>query len=176
MPKIIPELRQALIDAARRRIVDGEHDITIRQVAADCGTAVGTVYNYFPSKEHLMASVMLVDWQQATEELQGRVDQARSVMSGLRAIDGALRRFIAIYRPAWDHYSAGSRRTEIAQDYHHMVVQQIARGVELLMRRFGRRTYEGECIFLAETLLILSQREEAAFDRAAPVLERIIEN
>ena len=62
MPKLIPDLRKSFIDAARNRIMSAEdHDITIRQVASDCGTAVGTVYNYFPSKEYLMAAVMLDD-------------------------------------------------------------------------------------------------------------------
>ena len=63
MPKIIPELREALIHAAKERILTSDsHDITIREIASDCNTAVGTVYNYFSSKDELLAAVMLEDW------------------------------------------------------------------------------------------------------------------
>ena len=59
MPKIIPELRERFVAAARRQMLDGEdHDVTIRQVARDCRTAVGTVYNYFPSKEALLEELL----------------------------------------------------------------------------------------------------------------------
>ena len=58
MPKIIPELRDKLLLAARKRLVQDEsHDFSTRQLAADCGIAAGTVFNYFPTKESLLACI-----------------------------------------------------------------------------------------------------------------------
>ena len=60
MPKIIENLRQTLLSAARTLLLrEGYAALTIRRVAAISGIAVGTVYNYFPSKELLAAAVML---------------------------------------------------------------------------------------------------------------------
>ena len=63
MPKIIPELKSSLIQAARKSLLESEmHDISVREIARECGTAVGTVYNYFSSKEALIAEAMMSDW------------------------------------------------------------------------------------------------------------------
>ena len=64
MPKVLPHLREQLINAARRQVEkSGYANTTIRSVAGECGVGVGTVYNYFPSKDILIATFMLEDWQ-----------------------------------------------------------------------------------------------------------------
>ena len=65
MPKIIENLESKLIQEARRQIAEiGYSAMTIRSVAKACGVGVGTVYNYFPSKEALVATHLLEDWKQ----------------------------------------------------------------------------------------------------------------
>lgn len=63
MPKIIENIREALLVEAKRQIAErGYQNTTIRSVAKECGVAVGTVYNYFASKDMLIASFVLEDW------------------------------------------------------------------------------------------------------------------
>jgi AcrR family transcriptional regulator len=63
MPKIIENLRDSLLCEAKRQINErGYGQTTIRSVASGCGVAVGTVYNYFKSKDMLIASFILEDW------------------------------------------------------------------------------------------------------------------
>lgn len=63
MPKIIENVRHQLLTEAKRQISErGYKSTTIRSVAAECGVAVGTVYNYFKSKDILIASFILEDW------------------------------------------------------------------------------------------------------------------
>ena len=55
MPKIIENLESKLLEEAKRQIQEsGYGAMTIRSVAKGCGVGVGTVYNYFPSKEALL--------------------------------------------------------------------------------------------------------------------------
>ena len=64
MPKIIENLKDRLIAEAEKQIEEsGYGAVTIRSVAKACGVGVGTVYNYFPSKETLIATHLLVDWK-----------------------------------------------------------------------------------------------------------------
>ncbi len=63
MPKIIENLREQLLTEAKRQIAErGYQSMTVRSVAQGCGVAVGTVYNYFKSKDMLIASFILQDW------------------------------------------------------------------------------------------------------------------
>lgn len=63
MPKIISELQASILKEAKRQALTlGYSRMTIRSVARECGVAVGTIYNYFPSKELMTASFLLSDW------------------------------------------------------------------------------------------------------------------
>ena len=60
MPKKIAELREKMIAYARQALLqEGTSALTVRSTASACGVAVGTVYNYFPSKEGLIEAVIL---------------------------------------------------------------------------------------------------------------------
>lgn len=65
LPKGQRERRQRIIDAAGDLLVADDFErIQIRDVAERSGVALGTVYRYFASKEHLYAAVLL-DWSAA---------------------------------------------------------------------------------------------------------------
>lgn len=71
MPKIIENLYDKIIEEAKRQVEkNGYKRTTIRSVAKGCDIAVGTVYNYFSSKETLVASFMLSDWQNLAEKVK----------------------------------------------------------------------------------------------------------
>lgn len=61
------ERRSRVLAAAYRLAADGGYDaVHIREVAAEAGVALGTLYNYFESKDHLLAS-LLVEWSSQLE-------------------------------------------------------------------------------------------------------------
>jgi AcrR family transcriptional regulator len=66
------ERRQRVIDAAMALGLDGGYDaVQMRDVAAQADVAMGTVYRYFTSKDHLLAAA-LVYW---VEQLAVRIEQ-----------------------------------------------------------------------------------------------------
>ena len=78
MPKIIENLREELLAEAKKQIAErGYRNTTIRSVAAECGIAVGTVYNYFKSKDMLIASFILVDWLECVRSIASRPKEDR---------------------------------------------------------------------------------------------------
>ena len=65
MPKIIENVRAQLLSEAKKQITEqGYKNTTIRSVATACGIATGTVYNYFKSKDLLIATFLLEDWNE----------------------------------------------------------------------------------------------------------------
>ena len=78
MPKIIENLREELLAEAKKQIAErGYKNTTIRSVAAECGIAVGTVYNYFKSKDMLIASFILVDWLECVRSIAAQPKDAK---------------------------------------------------------------------------------------------------
>ena len=62
LPAHLRERRERIIRAAMELLEDAEYEkVQMRDVADRAGVALGTVYRYFTSKEHLYAAV-LVEW------------------------------------------------------------------------------------------------------------------
>ena len=95
LPKGQQARRQHIIDVASELLVADEFErIQIRDVAEGSGVALGTVYRYFTSKEHLYAAV-LRDWS-ATDPIKhgNPVDTSRSPAERIRErLHHSVRRF-----------------------------------------------------------------------------------
>lgn len=75
--------RQAVVDAGLRLLADRDYEqIQVKDVAEEANVALGTVYHYFSSKEHLFAEV-LIAWANrlgpniSRNPLRGRTDVER---------------------------------------------------------------------------------------------------
>ena len=74
MPKIIENIKDKLLAEAKRQITEqGYGKTTVRSVASACGVGVGTVYNYFESKDMLIASFVLSDWMECLEKMRTQI-------------------------------------------------------------------------------------------------------
>lgn len=74
MPKIIENIREKLLEEAKIQVQkQGYSAMTIRSVASACGVGTGTVYNYFSSKDMLVASFLLEDWRLCIEKIEQRM-------------------------------------------------------------------------------------------------------
>lgn len=74
------ERRERIVQAARRLMVDVDYGkLQVRDVADEAGVALGTLYRYFTSKDHLFACALL-EWSSG---FGGRLDRA----SGAPAVE-----------------------------------------------------------------------------------------
>ena len=138
MPKRIAALRENILRVSRETLLGGGFDgLTIRAVARECGVAVGTVYNYFPSKEVLVASIMLEDWIRALERMQERAASAADAIAGLRAVFDEIRAFAGLYEGAWAQYSARCDPAPVIRSRHRQLIEQLEAVIRPLTERFG---------------------------------------
>ena len=172
MPKIIPELRERFIEAARDQLLR-DHDITIRKVAKECETAVGTVYNYFPSKEALLAAVMMDDWLACCRQMHEGAAAAGDPVSAIRQATAALRRFTASYAPLWRNYASARDSVDALSLRHRQIIRAISGVAGEVLERFSISGDAHLPEVLAE-LILLASRTDDGFERIAGVLERIL--
>ena len=98
MPKIIDNVREQLLAVAKRQVTErGYAKTTIRSVAGECGLAVGTVYNYFKSKDRLIATFMAEDWKACLVHAKNQTSNNPEII--LKSIYDALIDFISKYQP-----------------------------------------------------------------------------
>ncbi len=167
MPKIIENLDQRLMDEARRQIKEsGYGAMTIRSVAASCGVGVGTVYNYYPSKEALAAAFILEDWKACCAGIATCAENAKGREPVLWAIYENLGRFIAEHDAVFQDESAAAAFTGSFNQYHGLLRSQLAAPI----RRFCRDDFTAE--FIAEAMLTWTVAGKS-FDELSKILQRI---
>ena len=74
MPKVIENLRETIIlEAKNILLTQSFKDLSIREIAKSCNIGTGTFYNYFSTKEELVAEIFREDWKKVSnlvEELK----------------------------------------------------------------------------------------------------------
>lgn len=154
MPKLIENVREKILTEAEKQVLEaGYSAMTIRSVAAACGIAAGTVYNYFPSKEMLVASFMVRDWTDTVSEMKTGCEESSSPEEMLRAVYASLRTFTDAHTGLFKDPEAMSGYSLSYTKRHGMVVSQIASVMEPYCMNFAKDGSPYLSEFLAGGLL-----------------------
>ena len=172
MPKVIENVREQLLEETRKQIAEnGYADTTIRSVAGACGLGVGTVYNYFKSKDMLIATFLMDDWMKHLASMQKLPrDNSETLFKG-------------IYDSIWDFYNENIKifsDTEAAKvagigysDRHKMLRNQIADYILPICEKNKLEDIHFTAQFIAESIICWSM-ERVPFETVYPLLDRII--
>lgn len=172
MPKIIENVREQLLTEARRQIAErGYGSTTIRSVAGACGLGVGTVYNYFKSKEVLIASFILEDWRDCLKRMAGLSKDDPKVL--LQGIYRAIRDFEEENRSLFSDADAAKAVILGYSSRHKLLRRQIADVILPCceIHKVDNASFAAE--YIAEALLCWSM-EDVEFDTIYPLLDKIM--
>lgn len=167
MPKIIDNLKDRLIEEAQRQIEDlGYGAVTIRSIAKGCGVGVGTVYNYFPSKEALIATHLLADWKACIDRIQEVASASDTPEPIARCIYRQLTDFACRHQAIFRDEAAAAGFAGSFSQYHGTLRNQLAQP----LAPFCRDEFTAQ--FLAESLLTWTMAGKT-FEEIYAVLERV---
>ena len=148
MPKIIENPEGRLVAEARRQAREGGYSaVTIRSVAEACGVGVGTVYNYYPCKDDLLAAFLLQDWKICVKRIQQAGEKADSVETVLQTIWQQLHLYLDDHASIFRDESAAAGFGSAVGKYHGLLRQQLTRPLE----RFYTDAFTAQ--FVAEAML-----------------------
>ena len=151
MPKIIENLEERLIEEAKKQIeASGYSAMTIRSVASGCGVGVGTVYNYFSSKDSLLATCLLRDWHTCVAAIHDVSQTSDLPEPVVRCIFDQLHSFARRHEAIFRDEAAASAFAGSFSRYHGMLRAQLASP----LRKFCGSDFAAE--FIAESLLTWS--------------------
>lgn len=167
MPKIIGNLETRLIAEAKKQTTEfGYGTMTIRSVAQSCGVGVGTVYNYFSSKEELVAAFMLVDWKKCVSAIDAVSSTSEVPVPVIRSIFDQLHSFNNLYKSIFQDASASAGFAGAFSKYHKVLRDQLANP----LRKFCESDFAAE--FIAESLLTWTMRGKS-FQEIYGILQKL---
>ncbi len=167
MPKIIENLPERLLLEAQRQVQEnGYSAMTIRSVATACHVGVGTVYNYYPSKDALVAAFMLEDWLNCLDSIctsaQTAAHREDVLLAIYNSLTGFTKRHEALFRDAAAAASFGGAHSK----YHALLRAQLATP----LARFCQDGFTAE--FIAESMLTWAVAGKP-FDALHSILQHI---
>ena len=172
MPKIIENIREKLLNEARRQVKEqGYSAMTIRSVAGACGVSVGTVYNYFPSKDMLVASFMLTDWQACLDAIEHCCEEYSEPQIVLKSVYDELKRFAKEYTALFQDENAGISFANAFQQRHVQLRSQIAVLLQKICAKQTKADVEFLAEFLAESMLTWTLAERTFEDIISILLQ-----
>lgn len=149
MPKIIENLESKLITEACRQIEEvGYSAVTIRSIAKACNVGVGTVYNYFPSKDDLLARYLFADWGECITAIKAVSTYSDTHLPVLHCIYDQMSAYIQRHHTIFRDASAAVSFVATFNRHHQMLRTEL--GAPL--RKFCEDDFTAE--FVAANLLI----------------------
>lgn len=148
MPKIIRDLKSRLIEEAKKQIeLAGYGALTIRSVAKACGVGVGTVYNYFSSKDTLIATYMLEDWNRCMDTINTVSTYSEGPRAVVLCIYDQLLAYTQLHKAIFQDAAAAASFAGSFGQYHALLRSQLAAP----LRKFAQSDFAAE--YIAEALL-----------------------
>lgn len=170
MPKIIQGVREALIIETRRQLGEvGYSSITVRSVASAVGVGVGTLYNYFSSKDELVAECMLEAWTTLIAKMRKDIEDNPTPSYTAEIMLSHLRSYLSAHKNVIEDKAAKRVFAAVFAERHKLVRDSIADVVKPVAKsEFGRE-------FFAEALLAWVSEYEKT-DNLIPFLIHALNN
>ena len=168
MPKIIENLESRLITEACRQIKEaGYGATTMRSIAKACGVGVGTVYNYFPSKDALLASHLLADWNECVTAINAVSTYSDSCKPVLHCIYDQLLSYTQRHQAIFHDEGAMASFAGSSAHYHALLRGQLAAP----LHKFCENDFAAD--FIAESMLVWTI-EGKEFNDIFGMLEKLL--
>ena len=148
MPKLIENPKEKILVAAKKQLEEvGYSAMTIQSVARACGVGVGTVYNYFSSKDEILASYIAQDWTECVKVINAVSRYSQTYDAVLHCIYDQVLSFGKAHESVFQDEGASSSIDGVM--YRHMGF--LSRQVAVSLKKFCKSEEEAQII--AEALL-----------------------
>ncbi|ATD56194.1 helix-turn-helix domain-containing protein [Clostridium chauvoei] len=98
MPKIIKNVRALILSKGKNLLIEKSYsEFNIRELAKLCDVSVGTIYNQFDTKEKLISSIFIDDWNKSLSKIENLNSTSLSLEKKLFSVYKEMNIFISTY-------------------------------------------------------------------------------
>lgn len=182
MPKLYEDLRETIVQEAKVLIVsNGYGKLNMREVAKASGIAVGTIYNYFPTKDSLMLELMYRHWMEFIASIQLVQQEECELFTKLRGIYTLLESFLDIFKDTWlvlngrvdgmmkEHYKQKQNVVDLFVD----TVEQVINPYMPKENSAGNTTISNRELasFIVQNFILMAQMKQFEYDTFESILK-----
>lgn len=172
MPKVINNLRKEIILQSEKILFEkGYQHFTMREAANRCGIAVGTLYNYFSSKDELIGYILFNDWQIILTSMRKKCENAKNIEEALESLYQGIMNFSEKYRAIWDNYGSSIGLNSHYISRHEKLVDQLASIMEPVLNKEVRKFPDQMNLFLAENILLCAGKSRVTFTSLQEIIK-----
>ena len=151
----------------------GEYDnFSIRSIAKDCGIAVGTLYNYFKSKDELLVAVIDEHWCKMIGEVDERCDNSKTLTDCVCHICTGIRSFAEGHTRFWISSIMGGFSYSTGTEWKRSLRRTVQERFERHAQRLGYKYDPTLSPAVAEVIISLGAQIELDFDVAIRLLRQ----
>lgn len=173
MPKVIHGIRESILKRADEIIELGDYDkFSMREIAKKCSVAVGTLYNYFPSKDELLLAVIDSHWQDMMETVDRRCAEVTTLTDGMCYICEGVREFSEKHTEFWISTMMGSGNHSACSEWKRTLRPAVMDRFVALCKKLGYAHDEELLPAIAEIIIALGSQCEIDIKIAIKLLRQ----
>lgn len=151
MPKIIEDIKENILIETRRQIQEyGYSKVTVRSIASSLNVGVGTIYNYYSSKDMIVAAFMVEDWMKCLNEIKELIPNS---LEHLKVVYDKLTQFIKEHEMLFSDSQAEKNYAVTSNKWHSVLRGQIAEIILLECEASEIEDKEFLSLYIAESLI-----------------------
>lgn len=177
MPKIIEQLYDKIIEVTKEELeVVGYDNLKLRNIANKCDIAVGTIYNYFKSKEYLVAIILSAEWNTSIEELKNAFSNSCILKDVIKLIYLTVEKFYFKYKKVFDTYTRSDESfSDNYKSYHVVLRKQIT---DLIVTGLETNSYQyddSSLPIISEIILTCAMHNDINIENIQKTIYKILE-
>ncbi len=159
MPKVIDNVREKIIEETKKIVMEqGYSAVSVRAVSKNCRIASGTIYNYFPSKESMIAACMHEDWKVTVEGFEKAAAENRGIKALLKDIFDGIVLFCSEHARVIGDPEARASFGNSFNRYHMTLVMQVSGIIDGECEKAALNYNKDLAPFVAENLIVRAAR------------------
>jgi len=141
MPKVIDNLREIILSQAREIVVNqGIDKLTMREVSNKTCIAVGTIYNYFPTKRELTTVLIEKYWYEYLNHIDEIDNTVDDLFTKLHRIYSKMEYFVDTFKEIWVKNYSTAYSADGIQRKNIFIDKLVGRIEEILTKELKEKT------------------------------------